>query len=108
MEFKKHEILEQKLCKELDTLEDKYRSGAELSENDLKRIDMLYHALKNKAKYEGEKEAEEYNMHSMSYENRGGYSGRRSSRDMGPNGGNSGHYPMMPNNPYYYDMDRQW
>lgn len=107
MEFKKHENLEQKLCKELDTLEDKYRSGAELSENDLKRLDILYHTLKNMTKYEGEKEAQEYSMRSMSYENRGGYSGRNYSRDMGPvGGGYSGHYPMMQRP--RYEMDWQW
>lgn len=109
MENKKHEILEQKMCKELDTLEEKYRGGAELSENDLKRMDMIYHTLKSKATYDAMKEADEYNMYGgASYENRSmnNYSGRYYSRDMGPGGsGYSGHYPIMPR-PYY--DDRQW
>lgn len=65
----KHELLEEKMCKELEMLEDKYKSGVEMSESDLKKIDMLAHALKSLATYEAMKEAEEYEM--------GGYSGRR-------------------------------
>lgn len=105
MGYKKHEILEQKMCKELDNLEEKYQSNQELSESDLKRMDMLWHALKSKATYDAMKEAKEYEMQGgNSYANRsyndGGYSGRRS-MEMGP--GYSGHYPPMP----YYN-DRQW
>lgn len=99
----KHEILEQKMCKELDELEEKYMGGGELTETDLKRMDILYHTLKNKAKYENEK----MNAYGYSgeggYSGYGGYSGRNYSRDMGP--GNSGHYPMMPR---YYEPERPW
>lgn len=119
------DILEEKMCKELETLEEKYRGGSgELSETDVKKIDMLYHALKSKATYEAMKESGEYGM---SYASRGGYSGNggysgysgysgRNSRDMGPGNsgrysrdmgpGYSGHYPVAPM-PYYYD-ERQW
>lgn len=116
MGYKKHEILEQKMCKELDGLEEKYQGGQELSESDLKRMDILWHALKSKATYDAMKEAKEYEMQGgMSYDNRGGnsyanrsyndggYSGRRS-MEMGP--GYSGHYPPMMPMPYY--NDRQW
>ena len=102
MEHKYHEILEQRMCKELDELEEKYRSEKELTEIDLKRMDMIYHALKNKEKVEGG-----YGMPNMSYDmyggNNGGYSGRRS---MTGGYGYSGHYPYGP--APYYDNTRQW
>lgn len=118
MEVNKHEILEQKMCKELETLEDKYRSGEQLSMQDLEKIDKLYHALKSMATYNAMKEAEDYSEEGWSSE--GGNSGRRGraangrfvSRDMDRSNsyadgysegyseamnqmnGNSGHYPM--------------
>lgn len=61
MEVKHHEILEQKMCKELDNLEEKFQSGSEMSIQDLEKIDKLYHALKSMATYNAMKEAEEYN-----------------------------------------------
>ena len=61
MEAKKHDILEQKLCKELEMIESKYMNNAgEMSIQDLEKIDKLYHALKSKATYEAMKEAENY------------------------------------------------
>lgn len=108
------DIIEEKLCKEVDTIKEKIRSSSDISESDLKRLDLLYHTLKSKSGYENGMAG----MGGMSYETRsgnGGYSGRysrdmgpgasgRYSRDMGP--GYSGHYPMAPA-PYYYD-ERQW
>ena len=116
MEVMKHEILEQKMCKELDTLEEKYRQGVEMSIQDLEKIDKLYHALKSMATYNAMKEAEAYGQGGDSPQD--GYSGRRGrgpdgrymSRDMGPHmsgnydDGYSGHYPMYPRD--YYP--RQW
>jgi len=106
MGYKKQENLEQKMCKELDELDEKYRSGQELSDKDLERIDVLYHTLKSKATYEAMKMSEEYNMSGASYENRGGYSGRN--MDTGYSGyrSYSGHYPMPPRP--YYEPERQW
>lgn len=111
------DIIEEKICKEIDEIKEKLRGGGDISESDMKRLDLLYHTLKSKAGYE-EKKYAEYDMGGMSYANRsgnGGYSGRysrdmgpgasgRYSRDMGP--GYSGHYPM-PAMPYYYE-ERQW
>ena len=98
----RHEVLESAMCKELDKLEDKYKGGVEMSLDDLKKLDLLYHTLKSKATYDAMTEANEYG-----YE--GGMSGRRGrdsmgryvSRDMGP--GYSGHYP--PYDPY---MPPEW
>ena len=121
MEMKSHEILEQKMCKELDALEEKMMSGADMSMNDLEKIDKLYHALKSKATYDAMKEAKYYSEEGMS-----GYRGRdtngrfvsredgRSYTDGYSQGyseamsqmnqiGNSGHYYQMPSN-----MTRRW
>lgn len=104
---KKNEILEQKMCKEIETIEEKYRGGAEMSDVDLKRLDLLYHTLKSKATYDAMAEAKEMEMRGgMSHMDRSyddGYSGRRS-MDNGP--GYSGHYPPMM--PMQYYADRRW
>ena len=57
--YRKYELLESKICKELDLLEEKYRTGAEMSEGDLRRLDLLAHSIKSLATYSAMKEAEE-------------------------------------------------
>ena len=70
MEGNRHDILEQKMCKELELLEQRYSANtAEMSIQDLDKIDKLYHALKSMATYHAMKDAEEYEQ--------GGFSGRR-------------------------------
>lgn len=127
MDNKCHEVLEQKMCKELELIQAKYASNPaqEMSVQDLEKVDKLYHALKSMATYTAMKEAEEYEQDGWSSDvgnGAGGNSGRRGrssvtgryvSRDGGAsysegysqgyseamnqmNGGNSGHYPMMP------------
>ena len=58
----KHDIIERKMCKEIETIEEKYRANptAEMTVQDLDKLDKLYHALKSKATYDAMKEAEEY------------------------------------------------
>lgn len=107
------DIIEEKLCKEIESIKDKLRGGGDINESDAKKLDLFYHILKSKVGYEYMKE--QYGMGGMSYENRRGYSGAYS-MDMGPGNsgrygrsmaqGYSGHYPMMPE-PYYYE-GRQW
>ena len=107
--------LEKKLCKELEALEEKYRSGAEMSEGDLRRIDLLAHSLKSMATYKAMREAEDaqaYNGHSSyavsnnSYMNNSynrGMDGRYMNRDMSQE--MSGHFhPTYP----MYPEDRRW
>lgn len=121
MDMKCHEVLEQKMCKELEMIQSKYASNPaqEMSVQDLEKVDKLYHALKSMATYTAMKEAEEYEEGGMSG-TRMTYSGRRGrgadgryvSRDAGESyaegydrgyseamsrtqGGNSGHYPPM-------------
>lgn len=111
--------LEKNMCRELEALEEKYRNGAEMSEGDLRRIDLLVHSLKSMATYKAMKQAEGYenNQYQENY-NQGnsymnnsymnssymrgrGMDGRYVSRDM--NQDMSGHYqyPMYPE-------DRRW
>lgn len=104
--------LEKKMCRELDALEEKYRTNAELSESDLRRADLLLHSLKSMATYKAMREAEEMNNQSygMNPSRSGGYDnsyrgrdnmGRYTSNDMSPD--MSGH--MFP--PYYRE-ERRW
>lgn len=51
--------LENTMCKELERLEEKYRNGSEMSEGDLRRIDLLAHSLKCLIRYISAKESEE-------------------------------------------------
>lgn len=66
-----HDVLEQKMCKELEMIQTKYAQNPalEMTVQDLERVDKLYHALKSMATYTAMKEAEEYAD--------GGMSGRR-------------------------------
>lgn len=120
MEMKNHEILEQKLCKELEIIESKFiqNPNAEMSAQDLEKVDKIYHALKSMATYNAMKEAEGYeeqgysgrHMRSPStgrYISGTGYSMNNgdSYADGYANGyseamaqNQSGHYPMMQNN----------
>lgn len=123
MDMNKHDILEQRMCRELELVSQKYsqNAGLEMSVQDLEKIDKLYHALKSMATYKAMKDAESYeegewNSGKGSSEARGrGADGRYISRDgyadgysrgysdaMSREGGSSGHYPM----PYY--EPRRW
>ena len=96
MDGMNHDILEQKMCKELKLLEDKYATAAgEMTVEDLKKIDMLYHALKSKATYDAMKEAGDY-----------GYDSQMSGRRYG--GWMSGHYEMPYEPDYRYPPRNRW
>jgi len=117
--MEKFETLEKAMCKELETLEQKLKGSAEMSVQDLDKVDKLAHAMKSLATYKAMKEAEEeYGEGEEGFSGRRGRAanGRYVSRDGGSsysdgysqgyaeamsqmNGGSSGHYPMMP--PYY-------
>lgn len=113
---KKHEIIEQRLCREIDLIESKYANGTgEMSIQDIEKLDKVYHTLKSMATYNAMKEAEEYGEGGMSGARGRGPDGRYVSRDAGEsysegydrgyseamnrmNSGNgySGHYYNMP------------
>jgi len=119
--MEKFEALEKAMCKELETLEKKMNGSAEMSIQDLDKIDKLVHAMKSLVTYKAMKEAEEdYGEEDGMSGRRGrGMNGRYVSRDGGSSYadgysqgyseamnqmvGNSGHYPMMypPKYPRY-------
>lgn len=113
MEGKNHELLEQKLCKEIELIENKYaNNNGEMSVQDVEKLDKIYHTLKSMATYHAMKEAEEYEEGGFSGRRGRGADGRYVSRDakngysegyehgyseaMNRMGGNSGHYPIYP------------
>lgn len=79
MDKKSHEILEQKMCKELEMIQAKYAQNPaqDMSMQDLEKIDKLYHALKSLATYSAMKEAENYTDTEWNESvSRSGYRGR--------------------------------
>lgn len=110
------ENLQKALCKELEKLDKKYTAEAEMTEQDVERADILYHALKSAATYHAMKDAEEWGeseeseysganggrssrRSGRSYARRSPRTGRFMSREMayadgGYSGGYSGGYPM--------------
>ena len=118
MEHKSHEILEQKMCRELELLEQKYQNQqGEMTVQDLDKIDKLYHALKSMATYDAMKEAENYEGGYSGARRRSPMTGRYVSRDDGSSYADgysqgyseaigqmnhSGHYPMPPYYPGRY------
>ena len=104
----KFESLEKALCKEMEAIEQKIKGGAEMSVQDLDKVDKLAHAMKSLATYKAMKEAEEYDseMGMSGARGRNPMNGRYISRDPGYggyDGGYSGHYPMYPAYP-----ERRW
>ena len=122
----KFEALEKSMCKELEAIEQKMKSGTEMSVADLDKVDKLTHAMKSLATYKAMKEAEEYEG-GYSSEGDGGISGRRgramNGRFVSRDGGSSyaegysrgyseamnqqsGHWPAGPW--HGYPPERQW
>lgn len=90
MIYGKYSLLESKLCKELDLLQEKYRNGAEMSEGDLRRIEMLSHSIASICKY-----------HKFYAEQGEGYDPTPMSGSMNGNMGSSiAPYPMSHQNSY--------
>jgi len=58
--MEKFEALEKAMCKELEAIQQKLVGGAEMSETELRRVDMLTHAMKSLATYEAMKDAEDW------------------------------------------------
>lgn len=112
--MKRHENLEEAMCRELNMLDQKYANETgEMSAQDVEKADILYHALKSAATYYAMKEAEDWDdddsRSGRGYPGRNGDRsyrrgrdgmGRYTSRDMD---GYSGHYPewMPPMYPRY-------
>lgn len=85
MEVKKHELIEQELCKKLDEIESELRKGSKMSAQDYELIKCVYSALVKKKAYEGMLEYEEPEEMFSGYSGEGGGGGGGSGR------GNSGY-----------------
>lgn len=100
MDLKKCDILEQKMCHELEEISGRLLAGQDMTTQDLDRIDKLFHALKSMATYRAMKEAGEHESEGYSgYRNQSGMN--RRSYDKGysqgyAEGQMSGHYPTPP------------
>ena len=123
MDMNCHEFFEEKLLHELELIKSRYTNPTqELSAQDIEKMDKIYHALKGMKTYCAMACPEEYYGESNTMNQNGNseyrgraMNGRFVSRDsansyaegysngyseamnqMNGNGGNSGHYPMMP------------
>lgn len=103
----KFEALEKTLCQELEAIDQKLKSGTEMTTNDLEKVDKLTHAMKSLATYKAMRDAEEeWNEDGMSGRRSRAANGRYISRDSGYSDGwargyseamrQTGHYPMGP------------
>lgn len=105
----RYKNLEKSLCRELERLDSKYNGDMEMNEEDVRRADLLYHALKSAETYHAMKDSEEEDERSYrgrSYAGNGNSyargrdmrTGRYISRDMDYSGGR---YPMEYIDPYW-------
>ena len=118
MDMSCHEFFEEKLLHELELIKSRYNNpGQELSAQDIDKMDKIYHTLKGMRTYCAmacPEAYEDYQNGNSGYRGRAangrfvsresansyadGYSNGYSEamKEMNGNGGNSGHYPMMP------------
>ena len=101
--MKHYEHLEKAMCNELEKLDKKYGGDVgEMSQQDVERADVLYHALKSAATWHAMQDPEGWedkDASERSYRRGRDAMGRYTSRDMDPwmDGGHSGYYPdWMP------------
>lgn len=101
-EHKRYVNLDRAMCRELEKLDQRYATEAELSDKDLERADKMMHYLKSGETYYAMKEANAYD------ERYGGMSGARyprprmMSRDYPEGGYPQTWSPMEYVDPYYY------
>lgn len=102
-EHKRFETLDKAMCRELETLDNKYAAGVELTDKDLERADKIMHYLKSAETYYAMVESKEYERGGMSEAGyRNPHTGRYMSRDYYPEDGYSGHFrPREYLDPYY-------
>lgn len=131
--YEMNEIIMKQLCKEIEQIAESVRKTGQLSNQDLERLDKMYHTKKDILTAAAMEEADEYEQHGMSGYRGRAMNGRYVSRDAmngsyvdgyshgyseamsqmtrmnsGNNGnegnnGNSGHYPMG-----YYPPANRW
>ena len=99
----KHEIIEQELCKEIDRIENGIKSGQSMSFDDLKKLDLMFHTLKDISTYKAMKESEEYKGMSGMRGNEG-----RSYEDGYSQGYSQAMEQMKSSHMPYYPEPRRW
>ena len=109
MEMKNHEILEQKMCKELEKIANRISANpnADMSTQDLCLVKDLYSALMKQATYISMKEAEEYENGMSGRRGRSPMTGRYVSRDSGESyseGFDRGYSEAMNQSGHHYPM----
>ena len=119
-EYEVYEANLNQVCKEIKTLTEQIQKNGTASEQDYKRLDLLYHLKKDILACHGMEHPEEFEEGSSGMRGRSPMTGRyvsresyddgyksgysQAMREMNQNGGNSGHLPMNP----YYPEQRRW
>lgn len=121
-EYEAHEVILKQVCSEIQSIAEQVKKNGSMSEQEAKRLDLLYHIKKSMLTCYGMEHPEEYFEGNSGMRGRSPSTGRYVSRDaqnsydagfsqgytaaMNQNGGgNSGHMPMQ--NPYYPEP-RRW
>lgn len=118
-DYEVYEIILKQVCKEISDIAESIDKNGNVSEQELKRLDILYHLKKDLLATWGMEHPEEYYEGNSGMRGRSPSTGRYVSRDtsytegyskgyseaMNQANNNSGHYPMQ--NPYYPD-NRRW
>lgn len=97
------ENIENALCEELEKMDEKYRSGVEISSGDLQKADMIFHALKSAETYKAMKDGgmDEGRSERSYARGRSPMNGRYTSRDGGYGSGRGSGYPREMIDPYW-------
>ena len=119
-EYEIYETDMKQVCKEIKEITEQIQKNGTASEQDYKRLDLLYHLKKSMLTCHGMEHPEEFEGGSSGMRGRSPMTGRYVSREQGSyedgysqgyamamnqnGGGNSGHYPMNP----YYPEPRRW
>ena len=118
-EYDIHELILKHVCNEIEEIAESIQKNGTASEQEYKRLDLLYHLKKSMLTCHGMEHPEEFEGGSSGMRGRSPMTGRYVSREQGSyedgyskgyseamnqmNQGNSGHYPMP-----YYPEPRRW
>lgn len=110
-EYEVYETNLNQVCKEIKTLTEQIQKNGTASEQDYKRLDLLYHLKKEILTCHGMEHPEEYDNGMSGMRGRSPYTGRYVSREGSYEEGYSKGYSEamnhMPTNPYYPEP-RRW
>lgn len=98
MEMKRHELIEEALCKDLDDYETKIKQGQKMSPQDYAAIHDIYSALAKRETYLAMKDAAGYSEDGVSGRRGRGADGRYVSRESYDEGYDRGYSEAMSRN----------